>query len=49
MFEIPEGVTHVQIPLDLFQELVEEANVGYHGFTEDTNLRERILYVGLPD
>lgn len=43
--KIPENATHVQVPVDLFKELLSEANHGYHGFNEDTNLWKRISFV----
>lgn len=42
---IPEDTTHIIIPVDLFIQLVKEANHGYYGFNEDTDLWNRIEFL----
>lgn len=42
--KIPASATHVVVPVDLFRELVTEAEVGYHGFVWDTDLWSRVTF-----
>lgn len=46
--EYPQRTTHVMVPLYLFKDLLEEAEVGYHGFEYDTDLANKVLFVTRP-